>query len=66
MQNQKPEKNWINPDELEAMFGIAKDTQQRYRTNKKIPYSKIGGFIFYNIHKIDKWIEAHAFDVQNF
>lgn len=51
--------DWLDPKKLEEEFGITQNTQSRYRTEKKIPYSKIGGFIFYSRTKINKWIEAH-------
>jgi len=51
--------DWLDPKKLEEEFGISENTQSRYRSDKKIPYSKIGGFIFYNRAKINEWIEAH-------
>lgn len=56
------EKHWLNPDELLATFGIAKSTQAKMRKDRTIPYSKIGGFIFYNIEKIEAWIDAHSIE----
>lgn len=52
--------DWLDPKKLEEEFGITVNTQSRYRTEKKIPYSKIGGFIFYNREKINEWIESHV------
>ena len=54
---------WLNTDELAERYGIAKSTQALYRSQKKIPYSKIGGFIFYSEEKINKWIEDHSQEV---
>lgn len=53
---------YFNTKTLEEEFGIAQSTQAKYRANKSIPYSKIGGFIFYNKQKIYAWIEKHSFD----
>ena len=54
---------WIDTDGLEKEYGIKKSTQALYRSKKKIPYSKIGGFIYYDRNKIDKWIESHSQEV---
>lgn len=51
---------WMNTDELEEEYGIKKSTQALYRCKKKIPYSKLGGFVYYDRNKIDKWIESHS------
>jgi hypothetical protein len=55
-------KRWINPNEFAEMFGIAKSTQAKMRREKSIPYSKIGGFIFYSVEKIETWLDAHSID----
>ena len=60
MSNEK----WINSDALFQEFGIAKSTQAKYRSEKSIPYTKIGGFIFYSREKIYAWLEKHSFDTQ--
>jgi hypothetical protein len=57
-------KDWINAKMLRAEFGIAESTQAKYRRMKKIPYSKIGGFIFYSRAKIYAWLELHTFETE--
>ncbi len=57
-------KKWLDPKKLMLEYGIAISTQALYRRKKKIPYSKIGGFIYYNRKKIDAWIESHMIDVE--
>jgi len=56
--------NWLNTETLEVEFGIAKSTQAKYRSEKTIPYSKIGGFIFYSRQKIYEWLERHSFEAE--
>jgi len=56
---------WINTDELEKEYGIKKSTQALYRSKKKIPYAKIGGFIYYDKKRIDEWIESHMVEAVN-
>lgn len=52
---------WLNTKTLLEEFGIAVSTQAKYRQLKMIPYSKIGGFVFYSRTKINAWIEKHTF-----
>lgn len=56
--------DWLDPKKLEAEFGIAESTQARYRSEKKIPYSKIGGFVFYSRAKIHEWLESNSFEIE--
>jgi len=52
--------DWLKPKDLEEEFGIKVNTQASLRSNKKIPYSKVGNFIFYSREKINAWIESHS------
>ncbi len=51
--------DWFNTKTLRAEFGIAESTQAKYRKNKNIPYTKIGGFIFYSRAKIYEWLDKN-------
>jgi len=53
------QKDWLTPEDLEAEFGIKATTQANMRSEKRIPYSKIGNFIFYSRKKLYKWFEEH-------
>ena len=55
---------WLNTETLKKEFGIAESTQAKYRAEKTIPYSKIGGFIFYSREKIYQWLERHSFEAE--
>lgn len=57
-------RDWFNTDTLAKEFGIAKSTQAKYRAAKTIPYSKIGGFIYYSKKKIYEWLENHSFEAE--
>lgn len=60
---QKEEKRWINPKELEERYHIKWNTQSKWRMKNskiKIPFSKIGKFVFYEINEIEKWLKDHA------
>ena len=56
--------HWLNTKTLEQEFGIAESTQAKYRAEKSIPYSKVGGFIFYSREKIYAWLERHSFEAE--
>ena len=51
--------DWMNPKQLNDELGIAESTQARYRQKRVIPFSKVGGFIFYSRKKIYEWLENH-------
>lgn len=51
------ERRWLTPDELNLFYKITKSTQSKMRMKKRIPYSKVGKFIRYDIKEIDKWLE---------
>ncbi len=53
-------KRWLNVKEFENEFGIASSTQAKWRKEKKLPYSKMGGFVFYDRNLIDKMFENHC------
>jgi hypothetical protein len=55
---------WLNPQELEKALGIKKSTQAQLRTKGKIPYTKMGGFVYYNIDKIDQLLEKHSIEMR--
>ncbi len=51
---------WLTPQQLFETFGIKLGTQARLRSDKKIPFSKIGNIIRYSQAKIHKWFsQAH-------
>lgn len=56
--------NWLNTRTLQEEFGIAQSTQEKYRSDKTIPYSKVGGFIFYSREKIYQWLERHSIEAE--
>ncbi|MDO9305112.1 MAG: helix-turn-helix domain-containing protein [Sulfuricurvum sp.] len=54
---------WLSPTQLEEMFGIKKKTQDVWRHKKKLPYSKLGGFVYYDIEKIHILLEQHSIEI---
>lgn len=55
---------WLTPKRLEEMFFIKISTQHVLRSKKKIPYTKFGGFIYYDIGKINELLEDHAIEMR--
>ena len=55
---------WFNTETFKEAFGIAISTQAKYRSKKIIPYTKVGGFIYYSRKKINEWLESHSFETE--
>ena len=65
---QKEEKRWVNPRGLEERYSVKENTQAKWRMKNskiKIPFSKIGKFIFYEVSEIEKWLKDHAIRLSN-
>ena len=54
------QKTWIDPEGLFEEFGISIPTQNRYRKERKIPFSKVSRFIRYNRDDINTWLKNHT------
>jgi excisionase family DNA binding protein len=54
------QKQWLNAEELAEEFGISVPSQNRYRAERKIPFSKVGRFIRYNRDDISTWLKKHT------
>jgi hypothetical protein len=54
------QKQWLNPEELAEEFGISIPSQNRYRADRKIPFSKVGRFIRYSRDDINTWLKNHT------
>lgn len=51
---------WVTPKQLEEMFAIKQKTQAKKRIRGELPYSKLGGFVYYDLEKIYALLENHA------
>ncbi len=54
-QNEK--RVWIKSHQVQRMLGISPGTLQNLRINGTIPYTKVGGVLFYNKEDIEKILE---------
>ena len=52
--------DWIDSQQLMQLFPISRRTLQYYRKKKLIPYSKLGGKVFYYLPGFLKVLEASA------
>ncbi len=51
------EKVWIKSHQVQRMLGISPGTLQTLRLNGTIPYSKVGGVLFYSKTDISRLLE---------
>ena len=52
-------REWINPKEFEEEFGISIPTQDRWRRERYIPFSRVGRNIRYSRTRINEWFKDH-------
>lgn len=55
--NGQPIKKWLKSHEVRKLLGISPGTLQNLRVNGTMPYTKIGGVIFYDHEEIAKLFE---------
>ena len=56
------QKRWLTPEDLKQEYGFSKSTQAKMRmasNSSTLPFSKIGKYIRYDRHAIDRWLEEH-------
>ena len=57
-------KKWLKSYEVKKLLNISKGTLQTLRTNGTLPYSKMGGLIYYNAEDIDKLLTGQKAEFQ--
>ena len=55
----KEETTWLKSHQVQRMLGISPGTSQNLRINGTLPYSKIGGVIFYDRREILQVMEMN-------
>lgn len=53
----QPAKKWLKSYEVKKLLGISPGTLQNLRVNGTLPYTKIGGQMFYDYEDIRKMLE---------
>jgi len=55
-------KRWLRSRDVKEKLGISHGTLQNLRINGTLPYTKVGGVIFYDQGDINKMIESNRID----
>jgi hypothetical protein len=55
----KPAKRWLKSCEVRKLLNISGGTLQTLRNNGKLPYTRIGGLIYYDVAEIDQILAQH-------
>jgi len=56
----QPSKKWLKSFEVRELLGISPGTLQNMRVNGTLPFTKIGGVIFYDYENIKKMLEDNV------
>ncbi|WP_108424499.1 helix-turn-helix domain-containing protein [Flagellimonas amoyensis] len=61
LQNEKRQRNkkWLKSNEVRDLLGISPGTLQNLRVNGTLPYTKIGGVLYYEYHEIMEVLEQN-------
>ena len=61
LQNEKGQRNkkWLKSNEVRDLLGISPGTLQNLRINGTLPYTKIGGVLYYEYHEIMEVLEKN-------
>ncbi|NEW81672.1 MAG: helix-turn-helix domain-containing protein [Mariniphaga sp.] len=55
----QPAKKWLKSYEIRKLLGISPGTLQNMRMNGTLPFTKIGGVLFYDYENIRKMLESN-------
>lgn len=55
--NSHTSKQWLKSNEVRKLLGISPGTLQNLRVNGSLPYTKVGGVIFYDYQDIQKMLD---------
>jgi len=55
----QPTKKWLKSFEVRKMLGISPGTLQNMRINGTLPFTKMGGILFYDSNEIQKILESN-------
>lgn len=65
-ENKKPSTQWLKSYQVKKMLDISPGTLQTLRSNGTLPFTKIGGIIYYDAEDINKVLEAKKKQNQSF
>lgn len=55
----KPGKRWLKSYEVRKLLDMSPGTLQTLRNNRVLPFTKIGGVVYYDIEEINKILSSH-------
>jgi hypothetical protein len=58
--NQLISRPWLRSSEVRKMLGVSSGTLQNLRINGSLPFSKIGGIVYYRMNDIVKLLEDNS------
>ena len=57
-QSKQSTKQWLKSAEVRRMLGISHGTLQNLRITRSLPYTKLGGIMFYKYEDIEKLLNS--------
>lgn len=57
--NGQTNKKWLKSNEVRELLGISPGTLQNLRINGTLPFTKIGGVLYYEYHEIMQVLERN-------
>jgi len=58
-QNKQTNKKWLKSNEVRELLGISPGTLQNLRINGTLPYTKVGGVLYYDQREIMEVLERN-------
>lgn len=55
----QPVKKWMKSKEVRKLLNISPGTLQSLRVNGSLPYTRMGGVIYYDYEEIQKALQSH-------
>ena len=56
----QPVKRWLKSFEVKELLHISTGTLHNLRTNGTLPFTKIGGVVFYDMQVVERILEKHT------
>lgn len=56
-QNKQAARKWLRSPEVRKLLGISSSTLQNLRINGTLPYTRVGGGLYYDYHEIMEVME---------
>jgi len=63
-QQGRPSKKWLKSPEVMDLLGISPGTLQNLRVNGTLPFTKVGGVLYYDYHQIMEVLEKNRINNQ--